>query len=260
MTLILGIKCSDGIVLGADGAATFGSLGQSTIRQPVRKLTVLAGCVVAGVSGPIGMSQRICGEIENLWIAQAFKGKKPFQAMTTISETIRPHIVSELQIAATARQVLGPVAVNSALTATVVALPISKSLSLFQFDQQGSPEEATNDLPFVAVGSGQPIADPFLAFLRRVFWPNRAPKLSEGEFAAVWCLEHAIQTHPGGVADPKQIVILEKSGSDFAARELGDPELQEHLEAIAAAERRLATFMEEPKVEISEPPPEPPGA
>jgi 20S proteasome alpha/beta subunit len=42
MTLIIGIKCSDGIVMGADGAATFGSLGQQTIRQGTKKLEVNA--------------------------------------------------------------------------------------------------------------------------------------------------------------------------------------------------------------------------
>lgn len=41
MTLIIGIKCRDGIVMGADGAATFEALGQHTIRQETTKLDIL---------------------------------------------------------------------------------------------------------------------------------------------------------------------------------------------------------------------------
>ncbi len=43
MTLIIGIKCSDGIVMGADGAATFATLGQPTIRQETKKLGNYSG-------------------------------------------------------------------------------------------------------------------------------------------------------------------------------------------------------------------------
>lgn len=64
MTLIVGIKCDDGIVLGADGAATLGVMGQSTVRQATKKLDILKESVVVGVSGPVGLAQRIRGEIE----------------------------------------------------------------------------------------------------------------------------------------------------------------------------------------------------
>ena len=59
MTLIIGIKCKDGIVLGADGAATLGAMGQRTILQPMKKLEIISSAMVLGVSGP----RRIRAEI-----------------------------------------------------------------------------------------------------------------------------------------------------------------------------------------------------
>ena len=88
----------------------------------------------------------------------------------------------------------------------------------------------TDELPFVAVGSGQLIADPFMAFLRRVFWKDSRPNLAGGVFAAVWTLFHTIETNPGGVAEPVQIVVLEKRNGVFVARELPDGELKEPKE------------------------------
>ena len=121
-------------------------------------------------------------------------------------------------------------------------MPIDKKFALFQFDQQGAPEEATEDLPFISIGSAQATADPFLAFIHKIFWPTLLPTLEMGIFSTVWTLQHAIDTNPGGVADPKQIMILEKQGKDFNARELEVAELAEHLEAITAAESVLRDF------------------
>src|SRR5689334_4651389 len=143
MTLIVGIKCSDGIVVGADGAATFGALGQQTIRQNVHKLTILSHKVIVGVSGPIGLGQRINGRVGDLYSNNTLAGKKSVEAMTIIRQAIWPDILGELQAAAAAQQVIGQHALPSALSSSVVAMPLDKQFALFQFDQQGAPEEAT---------------------------------------------------------------------------------------------------------------------
>ena len=69
MTLIVGAKCSDGVVLGADGAATLGdpALGQQTVIQPVHKLKTLQGRMVMGVSGAVGLGQLYGDRVEALW-------------------------------------------------------------------------------------------------------------------------------------------------------------------------------------------------
>jgi hypothetical protein len=100
---------------------------------------------------------------------------------------------------------------------------------------------ATPDLPFVSIGSGQAIADPFLALLRRLLWPNREPSLGEATFAIVWTLHHAILTNPGGVADPMQVVWLER---DSKARQLTDDDLLEHRQRVQELEVALTRHVE----------------
>jgi hypothetical protein len=118
------------------------------------------------------------------------------------------------------------------------ALTIQGDLELIQLDHQCAPELATEDLPFVSIGIGQPHADPFLAFLRRVFWPDRLPKVSEGTLAATWTIYHAIQVSPGGVAGPMQMMILTKDG----VRELDQDELDEHRQMADEAEKYLGKY------------------
>jgi hypothetical protein len=146
------------------------------------------------------------------------------------------------------------------MTQTLVAVPISKLPCLFLFDHQLTPEEASGGIFFYSIGSGQGIADPFLAFLRRIFWPNNNPNLSDGIFAILWTLKHAIETIPGNVSDPKQIVVLEKR-EDWNVRELSEVELQEHYLAINDAENTLREFKtdvggvkEENDIDLPKPP------
>lgn len=240
MTLIVAIKCTDGIVLGADGATTFGSLGTRTIRQPSRKLTVVNNRMVVGVSGPVGLQQRFIGELSA--IAPGPQAKR-HQIMSLLSNAIRGPMRAEYEMSQSVQQSLGQNALASVLSSTVIATITDGEPTLIQFDQQGSPECATDDLRFISIGSGQPLADPFLAFLRRIFWSSKPPTLSDGIFAATWTLLHAIATNPGGVDDPIQVVTLCRGAGaqECVIRELST-ELDEHREAIRLAEDRLATF------------------
>lgn len=245
MTLIVAVLCEDGIVVGADGAATLGVPGQMTVRQPVRKLSIIEDRIIIGTSGPVGLGQRLADELASIWKSRELLSKSPEAAMGHLRVKFFNHISVEMQAASMARNVIGSAANASAVSQTILALPIGKRLCLIQFDQQGAPELATTDLPFIAIGSGQPIADPFLAFLRRVLWRHGCkaadplPQLGDGITGALWTLQHAILTNPGGVSDPIQMVILRKDGGDYSARELADAELAEHKQAIAALEGKI---------------------
>lgn len=243
MTLIVGIVCRDGVVVAADGAATMGTIEQPTVRQPTRKLQILDDRVIVGVSGFVGLGQRIIGQVGTAWTSGQLKNQPPHIVMTMLRQAIfENHIGMELQVAGMVRGALGNSSLGSATCFTVVALPMGGKSYLFHFDRQGAPEQATTDLPFIAIGSGNIIADPFLAFIRRIFWQDSAPTVQDGIFAAVWTVDQAISTNPGGVAEPVQVCVLEEVKGGWAARELPQDELQEHRQAIQDAETRLRTF------------------
>jgi len=265
MTLIVAVKCRDGIVVGADGAATLGSMGQMTVRQPVKKLGIISDEVIVGVSGHVGLGQRLAGTMTELYQASAFvqngKPLPPHLVMTLIRENFWKHINLEMQVAQVAQKLVGQSALNNALNAAVVAMPVAGQGCLFQFDPQGAPEEATENLPFIAIGSGQNTADPFLAFLRRNFWSDGLPSLADGTFAAYWTLEYAIKGAPGGISDPIQIITLSRGKKGWLAEELSNSDLQEHRQSVATAEQSLRDFrkgLDPATATSSNPPPSPP--
>jgi 20S proteasome alpha/beta subunit len=58
MTLVLAIRCSEGVVLASDGQATTDAAGQPT-RQPVQKLFELGGRIAWGAAGSVGLQQAL---------------------------------------------------------------------------------------------------------------------------------------------------------------------------------------------------------
>ena len=58
MTLVLALRCRDGIVLAADGQATADATGQPT-RLPARKLFDVGGCIAWGAAGSAGLQQTL---------------------------------------------------------------------------------------------------------------------------------------------------------------------------------------------------------
>ena len=69
MTLVLAIRCREGVVLASDGQATTDAAGQPT-RQPVQKLFELGGRIAWGAAGSVGLQQaleeRLGGDRERL--------------------------------------------------------------------------------------------------------------------------------------------------------------------------------------------------
>lgn len=264
MTLIVGIKCSDGVVIGADGAATLGNaVGQRTVIQPMTKLQVMQDRIVMGVSGQVGLSQLYCDRVEALWKERKLGLQVSLpEVMRLLQSAINQDAKEAIAGAAASVPFLGTNAAAAlAVTASVIALPVggvNGHAELIQCNHLGFAEAATRDLPYVAVGSGQSLADPFLAFLRHVFWPGSLPKLADGVFAAVWSLWHAIRVSPGGVSEPIQIAILAYKGRELFASELAPEQLQEHRQNVAEAEQYLAGFKKSLPTSLVAPPPSPP--
>ncbi|GEM_PF-6024646 len=66
MTLIVAWKSSDGVVVGADSAATLGTSASQTVKETVTKLYIVKDKLILGVSGPIGLAQRYYEELNNI--------------------------------------------------------------------------------------------------------------------------------------------------------------------------------------------------
>ena len=212
MTAIVGILCRDGVVVGTDSSATFaigtGQFAFRTIESSSKKIRIIGERIIVDGTGEIGFNQRFCALVEGANNQNLFG---PGQ-LTEFDVAVR--------LSAAALQNFQSTGVHKGQIdfGCVMAFPCRTSFKLLQFSlQHFQPEFVTSDLWFVSLGSGQPITDPFLGFLRRVFWPpekKEPPGISEGIFFTTWALLHAIDLNPGGINGPLQLALLKADADE----------------------------------------------
>lgn len=218
MTAIVGLLCTDGIIIGSDSSVTFIAGRVETIEQPIEKISIIDNHIIVAGTGPIGLGQRFERIVNALWSEKKFNGHYIDCAKLISSETIKDFSSTG-----------APKGAYGAL----VAFPVEGKKYLCEFQQSDlQPEFKTKDIWFVSMGSSQPITDTFLAFMRDIFWMNGPPTVADGIFAVLWTLQMAIQINPGGVNGPVRIAVMSKTKGSLNARLLSDEELAETRQAV----------------------------
>ena len=227
--------------MASDSAATYAAGGSPTIgQQNFTKIRDIAKAILYSSTGAIGIAQVYENVISELWSKKILTGKNSVEAMDLIGTNLAKKGAPYLHTAGLAAQLIGQQAAGGpAMCSSLVAVPIKHTPCLFQFSESGAPEEATRELPFVALGSGQPLADPFLAFLKRVLWEDRDPTVADGRFAASWTIRQVSRTVPGFVGGELQLATLTMKGTTPHVEFFDDAARQEHYQAVEAAEAAL---------------------
>ena len=74
------------------------------------------------------------------------------------------------------------------------------------------------------MGSGQMLADPFLAFVNRVLWQGNFPSLELGRLGVYWTLDHVIKCAVGGVGGKIRIAMLRQKDGAWVASDMSETE------------------------------------
>lgn len=239
MTILVGVLCKDGVIIGADGSATFGAGQMRTIEQPMQKIDILDGAVIVAGTGEIGLGQRFSAITKQAFSETPFRQKKPLDLVTELSQRTLNNF------GATIFKNLNHCIPYGAL----VAFQNGGATHLCEFQLENMrPELKTDKLWYVSMGSGQVIVDPFLSLMRKAFWNAGPPTKQDATFAVTWALLHAVDCNPGGIGEPIQIAELTKDGKGHPhARLLGENELQEHRQNVQNAVEYLGAYRDKLK-------------
>ena len=226
MTLVVGIRCTDGVVIGTDSAVTFGTGQHSTIEQPLRqKIDIIESHIIVAGTGQVGLSQRFVDIVEQHWKGKSFRGKNVVDVGRMLAQSaIKDFSETEARLGS---------------YGALVAVPCGKTVELIESAVADfQPEVKTKDIWYASMGSGQLVADPLLGFIRKTFWGDDPPSRQDGVFAVTMVLKLGCEMAPTGVAEPIQIAMLgpdpENKGK-LSARGLKKEELLEHEGNVKSA-------------------------
>ncbi len=218
MTLIVGVWCTDGVVVGSDSAVTFSTATHlpTIVQHFPRKIAIINDRVAIAGTGSVGLGQRFIEVVEKAWRQGSFKDAGSLDVARTIARE--------------ARKDFGSTGASEGKYGALVALPRGQNHPLlieFPVDDL-QPHVKDKDSWYVSMGSGQAVADPLLGFVREAFWGNKPPRLREAIFSVAFVLLLACEMVPQGVRPPIQMVVLERARKNMEARYLGEVELGEH--------------------------------
>ena len=247
MTVIVGVLCEDGVVVGSDSSATFSASSLPTIEQRVPKTFVVGNDLIFAGTGQGGLSQRFGNILSRLRQDANFFASDRFNIATAICRT--------------ALQDFNSTFAQPGQLGALVAFACQNHFHLCEFSGADfQPEHKDGNTWFVTMGSGQLIADPFLAMVKQAFFSDQQPRLREGIFAVTWALDHTIRFNTGGINGPSQIAVLSRNnGGTLVARLLDSNEIGEHLESVKGIQAHVAAYREILNGNVLEPAPQSPA-
>ena len=213
MTLIIGMKCSDGIVMGADSAFVSGT-GSATIkRSHKQKICMVDERFLLSYSGEVDYGDRFAGVVEDIYESRLID-----QSYIERNSKIKGDIAYR-----TAVEISGHVNDNFSGTRfddnddndtehrirLMLTIPFSENdkfrYELIAFYGHHQPYVVTDDDFAIAFGSGYNIADPFLEFIRKYVLRDAVPDVEMGSRAVMMAMMLSVPMVAEGVDTPYQI-------------------------------------------------------
>src|SRR5262249_15717617 len=131
LTLIVGIQCSNGVVVAADQQATHGALGAATVGQAITKVRIVGPDTLFAASGHAGLGQQVAAVIDR---KRKDFANWPYSAVIKdVQKEFREIINPAFESARLAAQVYGPQAAQEqAVCGSLLAAPFKDGLHLIE--------------------------------------------------------------------------------------------------------------------------------
>lgn len=253
MTVLVGVLCSDGAVIGSDTQMTsLNGMGLPTTQDTGRKLHVYSrGEAVLGYTGDFGEFQRLTGVLQKA-VNHISDKQSSIEEITDVVHQILPSaFVSKVKGAARAIQEATERTVTNEEAYAILqsladrsgggflALILNDNPAIVGFDGLSCYSLSAGDRVAVAMGSGSEVASPFLSFIRRVLWRNELPSVDDATVGVLWVIRHAIQYAGIGVGGRPEIAVLRKLSDRWTPSLLGNEQMKQLEGKVSDIESRV---------------------
>jgi hypothetical protein len=208
------------------------------------KIKIFGDQVIVACTGAIGYAQRLHEHIEAALKGGVFTNFAVRECTTNVSK----RFLSDLAGSMASSNSQNGIGFGALIAAALKDGPFLAEFAANDFQ----PELKTEKLFFVSMGSGQVLADPFLAFVSKVMWKGKMPTVDDAKFAVYWVLDHTIKLAPGKVGPPIRLATLRNVAGKWVAAEQDTQEFAQYVEEL---EDHIGKFIRAPVEEAAANPP-----
>jgi hypothetical protein len=281
VTVLVGILCEDGVVIGSDSSATYGPAPMvKTIEYDALKLEIVEDAIITAISGAVGLGQRFNEQLGSLFrtLMTPHRGGAQQMTMTPMGPMILPlhAALSKVPVDHIPLDTISPIETGTLISETIianfrrtqssiqtntaqgwglgalVAFVSNNNPQLIEFDGvqfhpelKGQPDPARGDRPrvwrSVSMGSGQMMSDPFLGHAYRLLFGDTVPRVDRAKLAVSWTLDHVIRYNTGGIGGAQRLAILERNRDGAWQASYVDPK-GEIKQQLDEMERYISDF------------------
>jgi len=259
MTILVGVKCSDGVVIGADSAVTSAAIPGMHVMTEIgaSKIELPFGGepLIVATTGSVGMALRLFDELrDNYSTGQNIK-RWARHSSVKFATSLAAIVTNNF------RSAFAPVMQNPQIgfgLGALVAYIAEDKPQLVEFDHvQFQPDfKGVTDAngrwrtrPYATMGSGQPMGDPFLAEANSLlFGADGIPSLKQGRILATWALKHVIKYNAGGIGGAIQLAVIERNDQKQWQAQLVD--CGECEQVVTLIEQHVRAFWNQPSEEV----------
>lgn len=259
MTLIIGVRCVNGIVMGSDGVTTRPTVEQQTgskIQDDIGPAVLFAA------AGDVAIGQAV--------LRGLIHKSKPINQPNSKYHAVTSHIANTIsgEIKSYVKRIEDTliIADRSSLSReenviipadfeAVIATRIGTEPHLFHVNPHGNLLEITPELVFATIGSGSSQANPFLEFVKRTAWNGGQPTtIVQGILGVWWTLKYVTAGNSSiGVGEPFSIGVLEQVNGVWEASIPKEDRLPNYDKDIQDVESALRRHLNK-EVESTDPP------
>lgn len=223
MTLVLAVRCREGVVLASDGQATSDAAGQPT-RQPVRKLFALGDRIAWGAAGSLGLQQSVREALE-LHAEAILAADDPRGVLTQAVIPIQQRAVSQWVPHAGAEP--------PELACIFCWWSASAGPRIFSVPRTGSDHQLHER--HAAVGTGDIFADFAMASVAHLGTPELS--LEQAKMVALKAVSDAIDVAAVYLGPPIQMHVVTRAGARPVPRAEIEGGLADSVDAWKARQR-----------------------
>lgn len=232
MTLVIGIQCTDGVVLAAERGAIPGT-GVVDVSEDVMKVHAVDGRFLVGLGGFSGQAHRYLEGIRRLEIADPASMRR-FDVQEEIQKAMIS-LAADVAIPAKATQIIGG-DIGTVLAEALVAFLSSDGPSLTHIGAVGMCD-CIDEILYHVIGSGEKIAAPFLSYIKRHVWQHKRPTIATAVVSTMWTFSFA-HNCAGNYSPPWVVATLQASEDGRSAKIefLDDDALGTHHQSVEELE------------------------
>lgn len=215
MSIIVGVHCSDSVVLAASGPAPTSPTEAAAADAGLARLRAVAERTIVGVSGPEELGREVTAVLERY-----LRDRDPDEMSGEAhSGALQAALGQRIRLAADMTRALeglpgAGARASDSIGEVLIAMPSTSRPSLHIVDGEGCIRQIDRGRSWAAIGSAKRAAESFLVFLQRLLWREERPNRAAGQLAAYWAARHIAEME-GGSSRSIQVVRLSqgKTGS-----------------------------------------------